>query len=392
MSGTIQKKAIIYVFSGTGNTLIAAQKTAAALAVRGIRTDIYRIVSADSDMYHSAFLKADGNGGFLAGSADRIPEENSKVRISDEFGFVPDPNSYDLAGFAYPIHAFNAPQFFLRFVKHLPSLCAEKKGMRAFLFKTSGEPFKPNASSSRTLAYFLKKKGFVPGIDMHMLMPYNIMFRYPKEMAKQMYLHTEMMSDKMADLVCQESCPPLHFNPFITLFSYILRIQWLGAWINGPLHMIKKADCSGCGLCVKSCPSANIRMDQGIPKIGWKCIMCMNCTMGCPKAAINPGFLTPWKVHPKWDFPALLADDSVASNWTDNPNAGYFRFFRSYYSRTTDNALLPQENDMLIPVNEKYASLQEGDIDNVFGLEDSFGFDEPYAFDDSEEIARELKS
>ncbi len=353
-----QKRAIIYVFSGTGNTLIAAQHTAWALFHNGIYTDIYRIVSVESYIYQYAYLRMNEDGKFTACSAsEKLTLDSSKrlaplkesvndikgSLISEEFGIVPDPNSYDIAGFAYPIHAFNAPKFFLRFVKHLPALSDEKNGMPAFVFKTSGEPFKPNASSSRTLTHILKKKGYQPEFGLHMLMPYNIMFRYPKEMAKQMYLHTDMMSKKLADAVSNEKIKKPRYNPFISIFAFILRIQWFAAWFNGPLHKTNKHKCVGCEICVKNCPTGNIKMvplrkdpNQTIPKMGWKCTMCMNCTMGCPKGAISPGFLTPWKVNPKWNFDQLMADDSISSNWTDSPDAGYFKLFRKYYSKYHD--------------------------------------------------------
>ncbi|MBR2696462.1 MAG: 4Fe-4S dicluster domain-containing protein [Parasporobacterium sp.] len=390
------KNAIIYLFSGTGNTLIAAEKTAKALAGNGIQTDLYRIVTKDSGLYKTAFFKAGENGSLLACCAE--DKADHPVFLSEEFGLVPDPNSYDIAGFAYPIHAFNAPQFFLRFVKKLPKLDPEKQGMPAFLFKTSGEPFKPNASSSVTLNQFLRKKGFAPGIDLHMLMPYNIMFRYPKAMAKQMYLHTDEMCEFLAGQVAEGSFQPLHYNLFLNLFAYILRIQWFGAWINGPMHSANKSLCVGCGICANTCPTNNIRMisktlaasaltepvssgretERMRPKFGWKCTMCMNCTMGCPKAAINPGFLTPWKVNPKWDFPALLADESIPSNWTDSPKAKYFKFFRKYYKKYSfedyvidlTEELFQNENQLQqqVPVMETEESLLF-DVDTLSGTD-----------------------
>lgn len=384
-----KRRAIIYVFSGTGNTFIAAQKTAAALFQRGILTDIYRICTQDSSLYPLAFNRMNADGTLTAASrkpdtealsaetgsasADDKAQSSNLVQLSAEFGEVPDPNGYDIAGFAYPIHAFNSPQLFLRFVKHLPKLNPDKTGMTGFIFKTSGEPFKPNSSSSITLAYFLKKKGFIPCIDLHMLMPYNIMFRYPNAMAKQMYLHTEKLSEELADKVICISDDlsgrnrfskdvlnnirkkyRLHFNILITLMAYIFRIQWPAANANGLLYKVKAAKCTGCGICMKNCPSGNIKMvvpdealysavttlDEAerttvrrIPKVGSHCTMCMECTMWCPNGAINPGVLTPWKVNPKWDFEKILSDDAIPSNWTDDPNAGYFKLFRKYFEK-----------------------------------------------------------
>lgn len=382
-------KIIIYCFSGTGNTLTASRKTAAQLAALGMQTDVCRIVTRDAALYEKALECYAADGTRTIVSPDSVPQA---LTISEEFGAVPDPNAYDLAGFSYPIHGFNSPQFFLRYVKHLPELTAEKKGMKAFIFKTSGEPFRPNSSSSRTLVHFLKKKGFQPGIDLHMLMPYNIMFRYPDAMAKQMYLHTEVMCRKLAESVADGRFSALHYNPLITLFAYVVRLQWLGAKINGPLHSVKKDLCTGCGLCAKNCPSNNIRLSElteksrsdkngsdktgtekagsadpahktkSIPKMGWKCTMCMECTMGCPQGAINPGFLTPWKVNPQWNFAKLLEDDSIASNWTDDPNAGYFRFFRKYYQKTEAYGL-PSEDQF--PANIRVSDIGDDPWDHI---------------------------
>ena len=129
------------------------------------------------------------------------------------------------------------------------------------------------------------------------------------------------------------------FNPVTIIWAYLLRLQWFGAWVNGPLIKAKSALCTSCGKCVKNCPAGNIRMVQKnvngevklLPRFYGKCTMCMGCAMGCPTGAINPGFLTPWKVNGSWNFEKLMADDSIPDNWTDNENAKYFKLFRNYY-------------------------------------------------------------
>ncbi len=296
-----KKKAIAYIFSGTGNTFAAGEMLKQSLYAYSIDLDLYKITNDRKN--------------------------------------IPDPNDYDLAFFAYPIHAFNSPQFFLRFVKQIPALRPENAHMPAYIFKTSGEPFRPNNASSFSLCRILRKKGFDAASDMHMLMPYNIMFRYPKAMAKQMYIHTHHMADVLAKEVSEGDKEKLSFNPITVLWAYLLRLQWFGAWVNGPLIKAKPALCTSCGKCAKICPAGNIQMIQKnvngevklLPKFHGKCTMCMNCTMNCPTGAINPGFLTPWKVNGAWDFEKLMADDSIPDNWTDNENARYFKLFRNYY-------------------------------------------------------------
>ncbi len=288
------KKAILYVFSGTGNTLIAAEKIRDALLTHGVEADVWRITAP--------------------------------------YAAAPDVREYDVAGFGYPIHAFNAPQFFLRFLRSLPKV----EGMPCFLFKTSGEPFAPNHASSFNAVSILRRKGFVPGLDPHLLMPYNIMFRYPNALAKQMYAHTGRMAGSIASRVAAGDWDRLSYNPVTIGWAYLLRLQWLGAWINGPLIHVKKDRCTGCGCCARSCPAGNIVMRDGKPHFGAHCTMCMGCTFHCPSDAVRPGFLNPWRVNGGYPYAELMADDSVPDAFVNDQTRGYFRLFRKYYRQTEE--------------------------------------------------------
>jgi hypothetical protein len=147
------RKAVLYVFTGTGNTLLAAERIARELESLGCRADVHRIAWRESA--------------------------------------VPDAREYDLVGVGYPVHAYNAPQLVCSFVKRLPKT---EKRTPAFIFKTSGEPFPMNSTSSMMIVRVLVKKGYDVLSETHMLMPYNIMFRYRDEIAKHMYMHTMQMS------------------------------------------------------------------------------------------------------------------------------------------------------------------------------------------------------
>ena len=287
------KKAVIYVFSGTGNTRIAADHIAMALSAHGIKADVWEA---------------------------RIP-----------FSAAPDPNDYDMAGFGYPVHAFNTPQFFLRFAKTLPAAA----GMPAFLFKTSGEPFRMNNASSRPLVRILRKKGFVPMLDRHLLMPYNIMLRYKDALAKQMYLHTRDMAGIIAKNAAGGVQKKLRYNPLTVFLLYLFRLQWFGAWINGSLIHVRRDLCTGCGLCAKMCPARNIRMQAGFPRFSNHCTMCMGCAFRCPADAVRPGFLNLWRVNGPYPFEELAADTNVRESYISEETKGYFRLFRTYYQRTT---------------------------------------------------------
>jgi len=286
------KKAVIYAFSGTGNTKIAAFKIAENLNALAIETTVFDV---------------------------RKPFLN-----------VPDPNDYDIVGFGYPIHAFNTPQFFLRFVRTLPKV----DNMPAFVFKTSGEPFHANSASTWPLMNILKRKGFRLVMDKHLLTPYNIMFRYKDSMAKQMYMHTEKMAKVIAVNIANGEKQKIFYYPWTILTLYFFRLQWFGAWINGPMIHVKKDLCSGCGLCAKMCPAGNITMKDDLPHFSYHCTMCMSCAARCPNDAIRPGFLNPWRINGLYPFKQLAKDASVPDTYVNDDTKGYFRLFRRYYERT----------------------------------------------------------
>ncbi|SHI02926.1 Ferredoxin [Sporobacter termitidis DSM 10068] len=286
------KKAIIYVFTGTGNTRRAADFIAQALS--GFQID-------------AAVWEA------------RVP-----------LNTAPDPNGFDCALFGYPIHAFNTPRFFLQFVKTLPSV----RRLPAFIFRTSGEPFGANSASSRSLVRILRKKGFIPMLDRQLLMPYNIVFRYNDALAKQMYLHTRDMALVIAYRIAAGKKQALRYAPWAVLLTYLFRLQWLGAWINGPLIHADKGSCIGCGHCAAMCPLQNIRLTGGYPCFSHRCAMCMGCAFRCPKDAVRLGLLDGWRVNGEYPFEKLAADDGVPPTYIDENTAGYFRLFRPYYERT----------------------------------------------------------
>ncbi|XMB72045.1 EFR1 family ferrodoxin [Mycoplasmatota bacterium WC30] len=286
------QKAIIYFFSGTRNTKIVAENIMNELNVLGIKTEIFDI---------------------------RFPFKN-----------IPDPNDYDYVGFGYPIHAFNTPKFFLSFVRKLPKV----KNIPTFIFKTSGEPFRFNNASSWSLINVLRKKGYLPLLDEHLLMPYNIMFRYPKDIAKYMYKHNLQLTKVIAKKIIKQKSYLHRYNIFTILLMYISRVQWLGAKINGPLIHVNKKICTKCGLCIKKCPSNNIKFVNGYPKFDHKCTMCMSCTTVCPVDAVRFGILNGWRINGGYDFKKYLLDETIPEIKINEKTKGYFKLFRKYYKKS----------------------------------------------------------
>jgi NAD-dependent dihydropyrimidine dehydrogenase PreA subunit len=285
------RNAIIYTFSGTGNTMLAAKSIKKELSMLDIIADI--------------------------------------VEISNPYQLDKQPSDYDIVGIGYPIHAFNCPKIVIDFIKSLS--ISEKK--YTFVFKTSGEPFKFNYASSYILKRALIKEGLDINTEMHILMPYNIVFRYKDELVKQMLKYMYAMTKVLAIKISKAEQDMRKFNIRQIILSYVFRIQWGGAILNGRIYCINKKRCTDCDLCVKNCPSKNIYRDKNNKiKFDSACTMCMRCAMDCPENAINIGILNLWKVNGKYNFNKIYNDEDISTEFVDNA-AGYFKLFSKFFSK-----------------------------------------------------------
>ncbi|HRR89202.1 MAG TPA: EFR1 family ferrodoxin [Eubacteriales bacterium] len=284
-------KALLIVFSGTGNTKLAADKIAAELTLNGVETQVYRVGE----------------------------EERPLAELSD----------FDIFGFGYPVHAFNPPEIFFDFVKSLPAV----NNKYAFVFKISGEPLWMNGASSARLVVVLKRKGFCLGFERHLLMPYNIMFRHSEELTKQMYFYTLALAKLCARKAIAREREGFSFNLFKRLISFVFRIEWPFAKFNGRFYKVDLDKCIMCRKCERECPAKNIKIEEERFKFGKKCAMCMRCSFHCPTDAFKIGLLGGWKINGKYDFKELAADESVPFPYVTEGARGFHKIYARYFKK-----------------------------------------------------------
>ncbi|MDR2019559.1 MAG: EFR1 family ferrodoxin [Treponema sp.] len=282
------KRILLIVFSGTGNTLLIAEMLRDHFREKGAEADILSIP----------------------------PKEGRAVHL----------DSYDLVGLGYPVYAFNVPLFFLRFVREL-----DLRRKEAFIFKTSGEPTTFNRGSSWALLKLLKRQHCSILGDYHFLMPYNIIFRFPEGLVKQMYLYARRYTALAAANVLKGVPSFISFTFLHRLFSFVFRIQRAGAALNGRLYGIRKKRCTLCLLCLRNCPAKNISLKNNTLQFGFNCQMCMRCSFFCPPDAMITGFLNPWRVNGAFPFKKLAADKNIAERFIGEGTRGFYRIFIPYF-------------------------------------------------------------
>lgn len=242
-----------------------------------------------------------------------------------------DYSPYDIIGLGHPIYGYCAPWAFLKFIR------AQKfpRGLRAFIYKNSGETQHANDASSKYFLRKLRRDGVKTENEYHFLMPYNIHFRFDEKLVKEMLT----MDEKLLEILVYEvknripNIKRYKLWPRI-VSSVVSRPQYIGGDVNSFLYKVDKDKCIDCNLCINRCPTKNIYRDtEGTIKFHHHCLMCMRCSLFCPKDAIHIGFLEDWgwKVNGGYDLKKIEQMEPGDPIITDK-TTGFFKCYIETYA------------------------------------------------------------
>ena len=239
-------------------------------------------------------------GEFLKNHFEECGHQVDHYQIKESNSFDYDINDYDLVGFGYPIHAFNAPSNVNKFVKRIKKV-EEKKP--AFVLMVSGEYMTLNHSSDNKMKRILNRRNILIDSEYHYIMPYNMIFRHTEKRAYQMYKTMNALSElDVKDYLIDNKCHKLAKHKGVGWLIWMFRIEQPFAPVNGKTFKINKKKCVKCMQCVKNCPTHNIEFKDGKFKFHNHCLCCTRCSFNCPTNAFSIGLLTGWKVNGKYKF------------------------------------------------------------------------------------------
>lgn len=242
----------LFVFSGTGNTQMAAEILSERASERSLIVDI---------------------------------DELTNHRTS------PDTPLPSVFGLMYPIYGGGSPRLVRNFVRTFP----EGEGQDCFIVMTSaGAGHFINHGAADVVSRILRRRGYRVRYVRALAMPSNWLFSTPGDLSRcQAALLPEKCEDILDDLEKQRERRP-QSQPLLHLFTALLAVGEgeIGARIWG--RLLKAGDtCNGCGKCERGCAVGNIRVSgdssgKTVVEFGWKCQWCMRCVYECPTGAIAP--------------------------------------------------------------------------------------------------------
>jgi len=252
------KSLYIYYISGTGNARASSEWIADEAEKTGLRTVVQQI--------------------------DRL--ENIVIPQTDE---------KPLIGFAFPTHGFNSAPIMLKFISGFPpGLCNDvfllntRAGMK--LYKL----FMPGLTGVALLlpAFILWLKGYNCIGFRPVDLPSNWISLHPglkKKVIESIFIRCEKIVRKFARkiLTGEKVYRGLYSLPIDILISPVA----LGYYIGGRFFLSKtfiaNYNCDNCGLCIKECPTASIKLVHNRPYWKLSCESCMRCLNHCPQRAIE---------------------------------------------------------------------------------------------------------
>lgn len=276
-------KVIIFCFSGTGNTERITQEWVSEILANGHEADLIK-----------------------------LDKDTQPIDLS----------AYDRVGFAYPVHAFNAPEPVWRYAK---TLAEQPKSKPAFFLMVSGEPLNMNHRSGDKLARILKRKNIHVESAYHYVMPYNMIFRHSEAKALRMWSVAQKITHMDArDYIVNGINNKLPRPVLMGWFIGILRIeQWFTGW-NGRMFKIDAKKCVRCMKCINACPMGNIKYEDGKFKFGKDCVCCTRCSFNCPVDAFSIGLLNAWRVNKPYVFAPVEEGKEKHSRYCRRAYKKYF--------------------------------------------------------------------
>jgi ferredoxin len=285
----MSKVAILY-FSGTANTEYVVKLYQDALVKLGDQVDLIRM--------------------------EDYTKSEEKIDLSD----------YSMFGFAYPVHAFNAPRFVFKFIETLPAGLDKP----AFIFRVSGDYDYINNGSAIFVREKLNGKGYQVFHESTEVMATNFIVKTPNDFVKKLYKVANEKAVKYTAEIHAQTKRLETVTGLNCLITLLASVEHFGGRMLGKFHYYTTPNCNLCETCVKACPTSNIKRFYNLIRFGFECTLCMRCLYVCPQKAIKVRLFDFIKLKEGFDLKSILEDDSISDKFEKNDNDAFYRKYKDY--------------------------------------------------------------
>jgi ferredoxin/flavodoxin len=246
--------AVIFYFSGTGNTWWVSKRIAESLKSKNINVSIHSIEN------------------IVLEEADRLISESKYV------------------GFGYPIYGSDLPEIMKSFLSDLQPVNQKN----TFLFCTQ---WLFSGDGTRNGGIYIKKKGFSVRWTEHFFMPNNIsvtntMFSWfytnDETKHKKRLTHSSNRANVLVDQIANNISFRRGYGLLPTLAGLMQRLPYRLMFNNLRDDIsANQTRCVLCERCVNNCPVDNLQITEGKVNAKGECILCLRCYNFCPVGAIQ---------------------------------------------------------------------------------------------------------
>lgn len=265
----MKQRLAAFYFSGTGNTRYLTEWLTGLLAERYEAKTYALLLGADGGA-RAVPVPADGRGELAA--------EDIRRAVAGA----------DLVLLAYPVYGSSPPLPVRRFLHAAGSAFKDKEiAVAATQYMFSGDGA---AAAGRTAEKYGGRVKYAEHFDM----PNNLSDCrvFPVKNGGELRAMSER-TDRKIEAFARRILDgkPLRrgFNPLSHAVGYFCqRALWRRHESDKRDRLkIDPARCTGCGLCAKNCPAANLRVEKGRAVPAGRCILCYRCVNLCPVRAVT---------------------------------------------------------------------------------------------------------
>jgi ferredoxin len=258
-------KTVLYYFSGTGNTLMLARLLAEELG----DTEIINIAACNNS--------------------------------------PPAPKA-DAIGILYPVYALGLPKIMCNFVKDNLRIPND-----TYVFSLSNYASFGGPASLHQLKTLLQAKGGKLQAGFGITMPSNDIILGGAESQKKQNEHFLAATEEIKTIAQTiKKFPENYFYRKNRVPLFIARLCYkLFFWYcaKDAKKFYANDNCTSCGICVKICPTQNIKLVDNRPVWGNNCEHCMACLQWCPAVAIHRKGVPETRRH--YHNPTVKAQDLI---------------------------------------------------------------------------------